>query len=252
MKKMIALAAALTTLLAAGAAFAQEASQPAGWDQFVAQMAQQQQIKNGEAIVEQLAAAAPQVSDKELWKLSCSAPDLRTQAAASLALVKKLFPNGDPSQWENVSGFFPPSSYMPLQLVAVNALFNAVTAMTDMTGDQEALYGAAWLMTQFGKSSSGKLIFIDNMPQHFRTTLDKLIAATNLPGLWSSSKIEGPWPFVPTYQGTIPDSLAFGNNYQFLNGWGQIANFGGYAWNRAQGYVYQVISSDDNDIIKFP
>ena len=246
MKKFY-IAALIVSLAFCGACITgQEAWADSQWDQFVAQMDNQSKIKNSGEIVTQLAAQAPQVSSAELWKLSCSAPTPQQQASASLALVARLFPDGDPSQWQQVSGFFPPSSYVPTQLVAVNALFNAVTAMTQMP---EAVFGAAWLMNRFSQSSAGMLTFIDNMPQHFRTTMNSLIAQTGLQGIWTSSTIEGPWPFVPVFEYTITDSIAFSNNYQFLNGFGQLAGFGSYAWDRARGNLYKVVSGGEGNSI---
>ena len=209
------------------------------WDSFVAQMESEQRLKtDGPVIVAQVAQMDPQATDKELWNLSCNAPSVETRAAASVALVNKLFPSGDPSRWQEVQGFFPPQSYIPLQLVAVNALYNAVTALSQMPNGK---LGAAYLMTLFGKSAIGKLYFIDNMPAQFRKTMDTLVAETPLAGDWSSETVEGPWPFVPAENFNICTSAVQANSdFQYLNAMGQIAKTGPYAWDRVTGGVYKV------------
>ena len=213
------------------------------WDSFVAQMESEQRLKtDGPVIVAQVAQMAPQATDKELWNLSCNAPSVETRAAASVALVNKLFPSGDPSRWQEVQGFFPPQSYIPLQLVAVNALYNAVTALSQMPNGK---LGAAYLMTQFGKSAIGKLYFVDNMPSQFRKTMDTLVAETPLAGDWSSETIEGTAQIVPVYNNVIVASaVQDNNNFQFINGMGLVANEGPYSWDRAHGYIYKLVRSD--------
>lgn len=235
MKKIfvLMLAAALAAVFCGAAAAGDD------WDTFVAQMENRQKIKSeGPAFYDQIALLAPAGSERELWELSCSAPNLQTRAAASAALVKKWFPEGDPANWQQVTGFFPPASYVPRQIVAVNALFNAVTALSQMP---EGKYAAAYLMRQFAQSSMGKLIFIDNMPAPFRKTLDSLLAETDMGGYWASSKIEGPYPFVPVYNGVRTYDYAMSRGFQFLNGFGGIAESGPYAWDRANGFVYRLV-----------
>lgn len=242
MKKLIALmTAAVLAAAFCGTAFAGD-----DWDTLVAQMESRQKIKTeGPAFLAQIALLAPSGSDRELWELSCSAPAVQTRAAASAALVKKWFPEGDPANWQQVKGFFPPSSYVPRQIVAVNALFNAVTALSQMP---EGKYAAAWLMRQFAQSSMGKLIFIDNMPAPFRKTLDELIAETGMGGYWASSKIEGPYPFVPVYGGVRTYDYAVSRGLQFLDGFGGVSVSGPYAWDRARGAVYRIVDPSANKI----
>ena len=93
---------------------------------------------------------APAGSDAELFALSMNAPSAETRAAAGAALVKKWFPDGDPANWEKVNGFMSAGSYVPRQIVAVNALYNAVTALSELP---DGKYAAAWLMTRFASTS---------------------------------------------------------------------------------------------------
>ena len=129
MKKIIAaLAAALVAVFSCGAAFAD-----AEWDAFVAEMESRMKIKEeGEAAYTRIALLAPAGSDAELFELSMNAPSVDTRAAAGAALVKKWFPDGDPANWEQIDGFTSPGSFVPRQIVAVNALYNAVTALSEL------------------------------------------------------------------------------------------------------------------------
>lgn len=238
MKKVIAaLAAALVALFSCGAAFAD-----AKWDAFVADMESRLKIKEeGEAAYTRIALLAPAGSDAELFRLSMNAPSVETRAAAGAALVKKWFPDGDPANWEQISGFTSPGSYVPRQIAAVNALYSAVAALTELP---EGKYAAAWLMTRFGSTSRAKLIFIDSMPARFRETLDRLIAETGLPGAWETTRLEGPWPFVPVFNGGVSRERAITEGYQFFDGFGMAAPNGQYAWDRANGFVYKVYDPD--------
>lgn len=241
MKKIIAaLAAALVALFSCGAAFAD-----AEWDAFVAEMESRMKIKEeGEAAYTRIALLAPAGSDAELFALSMNAPSAETRAAAGAALVKKWFPDGDPANWEKVNGFMSAGSYVPRQIVAVNALYNAVTALSELP---DGKYAAAWLMTRFASTSRAKLIFIDSMPAPFRETLDRLIAETGMPGAFETTRVEGPWPFVPVFNGWVRRERAITEGYQFLDGYGGAAPNGPYAWDRAHGYVYKVYDPSDVD-----
>ena len=220
------------------------AADPAGWDKFVErEMAREKIREEGPAYFSRTALLAPEGSDIDLWQMSCAAPTQEVRAAAASALVKKWFPDGDPANWEAVRGFFPASSYVPKQIVAVNALFNAVDALAR---SEEGKYAAAWLMMRFASSSRAKLLFIEEMPEYFRKVLDELIAEVKMPGDWSSKRIEGPYPFVPSYDGVRTINYAITNGLQFVDGAGGLASFGSYAWDRANGRIYKVEDPDDH------
>ena len=239
-KIIAALAAALVAVFSCGAAFAD-----VEWDAFVAEMESRMKIKEeGEAAYTRIALLAPAGSDAELFELSMNAPSVDTRAAAGAALVKKWFPDGDPANWEQIDGFTSPGSFVPRQIVAVNALYNAVTALSELP---DGKYAAAWLMTRFGSTSRAKLIFIDSMPAPFRETLDRLIAETGMPGAWETTRVEGPWPFVPVFNGWVRRERAITEGYQFFDGFGGAASNGQYAWDRANGFVYRVYDPSDVD-----
>lgn len=242
MKKLaVALAAVVMLFNLCGSAPADEK-----WDSFVAEMEARIKIKEeGKAIFNSFAMLAPEGDAVALWRISCGDGDARRRAAASSALVQKWFPGGDPAEWEQVNGFFPSNSYVPMQIVAMNALFNAVEALSELP---DGKFAAAWLMLRLGESSRGKLLFVDTMPARFREVLDRLVAETSMPGDWQSSRIEGPYPFVPVYNGTVLFDRAVTEGYQFLDGHGGLAANGPYAWDRANGYLYRVVDPSEFDI----
>ena len=122
------------------------------WDTFTAEMEKRNKIKDtGAAIVADMRGIAPQGTDIELWhKLWEGEPSWR--AAAAVALIDRIFPLGDPSRWQEVSGFASNRSVQPRQLIAIDALFVAVDSLRQMP---DGIWGSAYLLQQFGKSGWG-------------------------------------------------------------------------------------------------
>lgn len=219
------------------------------WDSAVAWLNEKEKIYSyGPELFEKTASQAPDEDEATLWEISCGAQLPEERAAASAALVKELFPDGDPSRWEEVNGFFPTGTYVPRQLVAVNALFNAVTEFMRI---EDGKYTAAWLMKEFVKSSRARVIFIDNMPEEFRETLDSLLAQVNMGGAWESSKVQGPYPFVPKYGGVRTTAYAADYGLQFMDGMCGVARstgFGYFGWDRANGRLYRLVDHSEGDM----
>ncbi|MPM96101.1 hypothetical protein SDC9_143258 [bioreactor metagenome] len=67
-------------------------------------------------------------------------------------------------------------------------------------------------------------------------------------GDWTSDKIEGPYPFVPVYNGVRTYDYAVSRGLQFLDGFGGISASGPYAWDRARGTVYRIVDPSANTI----
>ena len=221
----------------------QRAAADERWDNLVAEMEAREKVKSeGPAVLQKLAAIAPEGSGDEVWAMSLCAPDTLTRAAAAFEMMNRLIPDGDPSRWEEAGGFVPQTSYVPLQLVAVNSLFNTVIALTQL-GDEQSLYGAAYLMQRFGDVARGKVFFIDFIGQPLREALDTLIAKKLLPAAsWESKQVGGPWPFVPRYNGTITRTRATEGDFVLLDGYGRISSTSGlYAWDRKRGLHYSII-----------
>lgn len=211
------------------------------WDTFTAEMEKRSKIKDtGAAIVADMLDIAPQGSESELWnKLWDGEP--RWRAAAAVALINRMFPQGDPSRWQEISGFVPQRSVQPRQLMAMDAFFVAVDSLRQIP---DGVWGSAYLLFLFGKSGMGKVMFIEEIPEGMDQVLNDVIAFTGLQGDWSIKKIRGRLPVLPIYRGYITRDTADSRNMQYLDGYGSIASNGRYAWDRDRGYVYEVV--EDN------
>lgn len=217
------------------------------WNSFVAQMQKREKIdEHGAATLAKLRAEAPQnVSESELWGMLWSGED-ESRAAAGVALADRIFPDGDPSRWQEASGFLTNYSYRPRQLAAMDGLFTAVIVLDKMPDGE---WAAARLLQRFGKSGAGKLMFIDEIPQSLRDAIDDVIARTGLAGDWSSKKIRGKMPLLPVYSGWITRSAADSRRMQYLDGFGSISGNGDYAWDRDKGRIYQVKDDTSHEVI---
>ena len=93
------------------------------WDTFAAQMEKRDKIKvTGEAVLNDMRSIAPEGSEENLWRMLWNG-ETRSRAAAAVALVDRMFPDGDPSRWQEVSGFLPNRGVQPRQLVCNGRAF---------------------------------------------------------------------------------------------------------------------------------
>lgn len=214
------------------------------WDIFVAEMEKRSKIKDtGAAIVAEMLDIAPQGTEMELWnKLWDGEP--RWRAAAAVALINRMFPQGDPSRWEEVSGFVPKRSVLPRQLMAMDAFFVAVDSLRRIP---DGVWGSAYLLYLFGNSGRGKVIFIEEIPEGMDQALEDVVSITALQGDWSIKRTRGKLPILPSYRGYVSRDTADFRNMQYLDGYGSIASNGRYAWDRDRGYVYRVIEDRNED-----
>lgn len=213
------------------------------WDTFAAQMEKRDKIKvTGEAVLNDMRSIAPEGSEENLWRMLWNG-ETRSRAAAAVALVDRMFPDGDPSRWQEVSGFLPNRGVQPRQLVAMDGLFVAVLALKELP---DGVWGAAYLLDNFGKSGIGKVKFIDEIPADLKEAIAEIVAETGIPGDWSSSMIRGRMPLLPSYRGAISRDTADSRNMQYLDGYGALAANGRYAWDRDNGYVYDVVDGADD------
>jgi hypothetical protein len=238
MKKILAVIAAALLL----AAFAAPVLAASDWNSMVADMQKREKIKEtGAAVLQNIRELEPSGSEKELWSMLWSG-EPKWRAAAALALVDRMFPGGDPSKWEQVTGFIGKGSRQPRQLAAMDGLFVAVEEMRKLP---DGVWGSALLLSQFGRSGMGKVQFIDELPAGMREVLDDVIAQTGLPGDWSSKRVRGRLPLLPVYNGFITRDAADSRQMQYLDGFGSISGNGRYAWDRDRGYIYEVIEESD-------
>ena len=207
------------------------------WDDFVAKSIQYEKIKDlGIPVIDNLRKLAPQVSEAELWNKLWQG-DAQSRSVAGLALMDSIFPNGDSSRWEEVSGFLSNSGRQPRQLAGLDALFVVAAAVRELPN---GIWASAFLLDRFGKSTRGRMYFIDDTTPEIRALVDDVIAKTALKGDWSSSVIRGHTPLLPRYNGYISLGRAMDRHMYFLNGYGAIAGNGNYAWDRDTGYIYDI------------
>ncbi|MEG1641651.1 MAG: hypothetical protein RR272_00915 [Synergistaceae bacterium] len=214
-----------------------EAAPKQTWDEFVAKMEKKEKIETvGLPVLEQYKANPVSGSELELWNKLWESSNAEKSRVA-VTLISQMFPDGDVSRWEEIDGFIEHATLRPRQLLALDALFVAISSLS--TNDKD-IWAASYLLQQFSKSSAGNLKFIAEMPEGLRPTIDKIIAVTGLTGVWETTKTTGKMPLLPAYQGTITRSLADDRNMTYLDGFGRIASNGSYAWDRDRGYLYKV------------
>ena len=223
------------------------ASAAEDWDSFVLRMEQRSKVKEaGTAVLDELRKSAPQGTEEELW-LASKQGDARTRAAASVALIDRMFPEGNPARWEEVRGFLNNYRVQPRQLTAIDALFSAIASLRELPN---GVWASAYLLDSFGKSAMGRLKFIDDTPAELRAVIDSVTAETKLSGDWGSSKTRGHLPLLPIYRGYTTRNRADSLNMQYLDGYGSLASNGRYAWDRDRNYLYEVVETDERIIFK--
>lgn len=231
MKKIIIAFLVAAVFAASAPAFASD------WNSVVNDMANRTKIKeHGATVLAQTRAASVQGGEYQLWN-SLWRGDSASRAAAAVTLIDMMFPNGDPGKWQEVSGMFPESPYQPRQLAAMDAFFVAVS---ELSKTQDGIWGAALLLEKFGDSGSGKVAFIDQIPEGMREVIDKVIAQTGLPGDWSSKRVRGALPLLPVFKGYVSRTTADNRGMEYIDGFGGMASNGKYAWDRDKGYIFEV------------
>ena len=200
----------------------------------------------------ELLAEADSAAPYALWRsLVSGSLSPRKTAANSLALLNALIKEGDPAQWETVSGLFYPS-LTPKPLAAADALFLgsfALLAMNERGADALAMQ----LMERFAESSTAKFYFLTTAPAEFGPFKKAMEERKLLPvyGQWTDSRYIGRLPFASSIGGYVSHDRALSENMVFLNGAGQPASNGIYAWDRARGRIYNV-RSERNRRIWYP
>ena len=194
----------------------------------------------------ELLAEADSVSPFVLWRSMVSGGlSPRKTAANALALLNTLVKKGDPAQWETASGLFYPS-LTPKPLAAADAVFLgafSLLALNDTGADALAMQ----LMERFAESSTAKHYFLTTAPIEFEAFKKGMEERKLLPvyGRWTDSGYVGNLPFASSIGGSVSSSRALSEDMVFLNGAGQPASNGIYAWDRARGRIYNVRSERD-------
>ncbi len=196
-----------------------------------------------------LLAEADSAAPYALWRsLVSGGLSPRKTAANSLALLNALIKEGDPAGWETVSGLFYPS-LTPKPLAAADAVFLgsfALLAMEEKGADALAMQ----LMERFAESSTAKHYFLTTAPLELEAFKKAMEERKILPvyGRWTDSGYTGHLPFASSIGGYVSYDRALSEDMVFLNGAGQPAANGIYAWDRARGRIYNVRSEMDRRI----
>lgn len=231
MKKTIIAILIASVFAAAMPAFASD------WNSFVREMAGREKIKeHGAAVIAKVRASEPQGSDYGLWSMLWNGSS-QSRIAAAVALMDRLFPNGDPARWQETSGFLSEDPYRPKQLAAMDAFFVAVT---ELSKTPDGVWGAAFLFDKFADSGMGRLTFIDEIPAGMDDVIRNVIAQTGLRGDWSSKRVRGSLPLLPVFKGYASRTTADNRGMTYIDGFGDIASNGRYAWDRDRGYIFEV------------
>ena len=205
-------------------------------------------LKLHERLLKQAPDSIPQY---EMWKLLFS-EELSNEEKASIALklVDDIFPNGDPSRWDDVEGLWLPQ-LMPKPLAALDGLYMAMQSLLSM--DEE---GAPWLardlFLRLYKSRGARFYGIRTVPIEVLDILEKLKARAPLPpiGGWPNPQIIGRLPFARKIYGCISVDTALMYNMTFLDSYGRPRGGAGvFAWDRARGRIFHVRSGPSRDEI---
>ncbi len=203
--------------------------------------------------IELLSIADTGKKDLLLWKgLFANGFSCEKKIANALLLIQRLYPQGDVSRWEEVSGMMYPS-LVPSPLAAVDGVY---VAALGLAGKDEK--GAKWLarelLNDLADSSRGKMYFINTAPAKYELIISALESEGFSPdyGKWPEARIEGNLPLASPVRGYIGYEYAMSRGFVFLNAWGGIANNGTYAWDRRKGRIYRVVDRERNRKIFIP
>ncbi len=192
-----------------------------------------------------LEAEAAQTGAYELWRsLFREGVAPRQGASNALALLRSLVEEGDPARLENVSGFFLPS-FVPKPLAAADAVYASAVHLLRMN-DVGAAELAGMLFERLLDSSRGKFFFVSTAPEEYGEIVRELSARGVLPsfGRWPWGETAGRLPLAAPVRGRVLRERAVSEGMVFLNGAGQPAPNGMYAWDRKTGRVYDVVDHE--------
>jgi len=180
------------------------------------------------------------LSEKEeyaLWKKLWTAQGTeRVQAA--MALVNSIYPNGDPSKLDEVSGMLGDGHDRPRQIAAADAVF---VAADELSNNDATAWGAALLIKQFVKSATGTAMFVETTAPQAKAIMDKVIAKTGITPDWTVKKVCGKMPFLPVYDGFRSRSIVDDIGWIYLDNYGSFTGTcGAYAWNREKGIICEI------------
>lgn len=183
-------------------------------------------------------------SELLLWKKLFNGPfsNHEDRIGAGLALVDRIFPNGDPSRWEQVSGFLE-GLEVPRSLAAADAvLFTAYLAVETLPSP-DGMWLAYVLMEPFFRSDAARIAFGRTCPHPVAGMMDKMTkAGVSPPEGWPEPfEVVGFMPIGAPVSGSVDlDQVALYGMWR-LDSNGRIrADAKSLAWDRTEGAIYRI------------
>ncbi|MGC9490478.1 MAG: cell division protein FtsL [Thermovirgaceae bacterium] len=217
------------------------------WEELVEAYGQKEELKpEAKALGENLLAEASDLQGVELWRHLVD-PDTpgRQRAADGLKLIKELFPGGEPSRWDDVSGFWLPAM-VPKLLAAFDAVYYTVMGLLKLD-KPEAAWLARQLLTELKRSSRATHLALREAPAEYETILSQLEKTIKLPpvGGWPKGKTTGTLPFARPVRFHVSADYALMKGMIFLNSSGvPVSGMGSFAWDRKRGDIYHVLDEE--------
>lgn len=174
------------------------------------------------------------------------------RAANGLLLIEKVFPEGDPTRWSDVKGFFMPKM-VPRSLVALDGVFYTVIALLNLDKEPCSWF-ACFLMEELKNSKGAASLAMRNAPAEYEKITAKISERTGYApvGGWPGGKIVGELPFAHPVRGYITPERAMFKDMVFLNASGvKTSSQGPYAWDRKRGKIYNVILLEEEELLPF-
>ena len=154
----------------------------------------------------------------------------------ALALVDRMFPQGDPGKWDEVDGFWHPG-LISRSLASLDAVFVSGLALLAMS-DEAAETLAIELFRKLATSPRARYHALLNAPAEYGRVLSRREKVT--PPL-PHGVILGRLPLAHPVRGWITEDRALQLGATFLDGFGGVSRGGGpYAWDRNEGKIYRV------------
>jgi hypothetical protein len=195
-----------------------------------------------------LVSKAQIMSEKELWLYAMDMENPAGQRASNgLSLIKKIFPEGNPANWHEISGFFMPGE-ISRPLAAFDALYFTCMALVSMD-EPEADWLARQLLSSLRGSSRGTFLAIRTAPKEYLFLTSRISASTGPApvGGWPQAEISGQLPFARSPSSFTTQEYAMMKKMIFLNASGQpVPGTGPYAWDRKNGRIHRVAESRDD------
>lgn len=197
---------------------------------------------------ERLVAQAPEEDEKLLWEGLWKEDDPLKKASMSLALVEKLFPDGDPSRWDEISGFWRPKE-IPRSLAALDAVYVASLSLLEIESSEPGAHSLAFeLLDSLLRSSRARYHAFLNAPEEYLVLTEAF--SDESPSL-PEGTIVGRLPFAHPVRGSVSTDGALFRKMTMLNNMGQVAQgAGSYAWDRRRGKIFRIRDTgDDNEFV---